>query len=154
MSLLRSIPAILFLVPFLNSCGNGKEDVSLDSVLNDTATKQVEVPALPQSQNIEAKTYEVKDASGKSSGWGYDLYVEGKRTIHQEIFPGLPGNNSFQSEEDARRMGQLAADRMKLTGTFPTIVPNDFDSLGTKLPKELQKMIDSILTKEKNPHGK
>ncbi|HET6989764.1 MAG TPA: DUF4907 domain-containing protein [Bacteroidia bacterium] len=158
MTLFRSFLVVPVFGFFLLSCGETKDKSTTDSVNPGTpapvGSQTPAAPSVSSSQNIEAKTFEVIDSLGKKQGWGYDLYIDGKRTIHQPIFPGLPGNNSFQSEGDAMKMGQLAANRMKSTGTFPTVVANDFDSMGTKLPKNLQYIIDTTLAKEKIKHGK
>jgi hypothetical protein len=138
---------------FLFSCGEKNGNNSADSMnsnsIGNSNGDSMHEPSFPSTQNIEAKTFPVTDDAGKSTGWGYDLYVDGKRSIHQPIFPGLRGNSSFQSEEDAMKMGQLAANRMKTTGSLPTVVPNDFDSLGIKLPPDLQHIVDSLVTAEK-----
>lgn len=80
--------------------------------------------------NIEVKTFEVKDSSDKVQGWGYDIYTNGKKVIHQPIVPGIAGNNYFKTEEDARKTGLLAANKMRTTGSLPTLSPKELDSLG------------------------
>ncbi len=111
-------------IPLFISCGQDKSAIPTDS------TKHDSMPAAMVSQNIEVKTFEVIDSVGKSHGWGYDLYVNGKKTIHQPIIPAVPGNNSFANETDAKKVGELAAQKMKATGSFPTILVHDLDSLG------------------------
>lgn len=87
---------------------------------------------MPQihSDNIETKVFEVKDNSGKAKGWGYDIYVDGKKMIHQPIIPAVPGNDAFKTEEDAKKIGTLAAGKMKKTGSLPTVTVEELDSLG------------------------
>ncbi len=131
--------------PFMVSCGGNTGTNPNDSLLKTDSTRVdgLQIPksdsthVAPPSQNVEVKTFEVKDdpstgSGGKSKGWGYDLFVDGKRSIHQPIIPAVPGNSSFKTEEDARKIGQLAADRMKITGSLPTILVHDLDSLGIK----------------------
>lgn len=83
-----------------------------------------------QSSNIELKTFEVKDSSGKSKGWGYDIYVDNKKMIHQPIIPAIPGNNAFRTETDAQKTGGLAVEKMKKNGSLPTLSVKELDSLG------------------------
>ncbi|MDQ3109375.1 MAG: DUF4907 domain-containing protein [Bacteroidota bacterium] len=109
----------------------GDENESLagkDSVNNDTSTSRAPRTVL----TIEVKTILVKDSADKPKGWGYDLYVDGKRTIHQPIIPAVPGNDAFATEQDARRTGEVAMKKMKMTGSFPTITIQELDSLGIK----------------------
>ncbi len=82
------------------------------------------------SDNIEVKTFEVKDSTGKSKGWGYDIFVDSKRMIHQPIIPAISGNNAFKTEKDAQKTGALAAEKIKTTGSLPTLSVKELDSLG------------------------
>lgn len=105
---------------------------------NSTAAKvpisnnNINTTQLPEisTNNIEVKTFEVKDSSGKAQGWGYDIYTSGKKFIHQPIIPGIAGNNYFKTEEDAKKTGLLAANKIKATGSLPTLSPKELDSLG------------------------
>ncbi len=140
MSIFRSFIAFAFLVSFIVSCGGNAVPIANDSLVKvdsaHTQGLQILKPdsgqIAPPSQNVEVKTFEAKDEKGKSTGWGYDLFVDGKRTIHQPIIPAVPGNSAFATEEDARKTGQLAADKMKITGSLPTVLVHDLDSLGIK----------------------
>ena len=120
------------------SCNSHKEEV----VQNQEMASVQESPAVPQaptfsSDNLEVKTYEVKDTtSGKSLGWGYDLYVDGHLTIHQPILPGVAGNISFDSEQAAKITGTFALDKMKKSGGLPTITVQELDSLGVIIIKK------------------
>lgn len=96
-----------------------------------TITVQVDSAATVAGPVYEAKTFEVKDSTtNKVLGWGYDIYIDNKRTIHQPHIPAVQGNNYFATEEDALKTGQFAADKMKTTGSLPTISLEELDSLG------------------------
>lgn len=122
-------------VSMLLSCNNSKEETQQTASVSDSTI----VPEAPtfNSENLEVKTYEVKDTtSGKSLGWGYDLYMDGHLTIHQPILPGVAGNISFSSEEEAKRTGTFALEKMKKSGGLPTITVQELDSLGIILIKK------------------
>ncbi|MES2591772.1 MAG: DUF4907 domain-containing protein [Bacteroidota bacterium] len=82
------------------------------------------------SGEIKVITFEVKDSTGNSKGWGYDIFVGDKKMIHQPIIPAVPGNNAFKTESDARKTGALAVQKMERTGTLPTLLVEELDSLG------------------------
>jgi hypothetical protein len=82
------------------------------------------------SGNLEVKTYAVKDSTGKPQGWGYDIYVENVKTIHQPIIPAIPGNRSFKTEGDALKTGLFAINKMKKEASLPTLLIKELDSLG------------------------
>ncbi|MEO5645432.1 MAG: DUF4907 domain-containing protein [Bacteroidia bacterium] len=124
---------IVFFVTFLLlvSCGDDSGTAS-DSLRLNERLENVNYPDSALAQDITFKTFIVKDSLDKEKGWGYDLYVDGKRTIHQPLIPAVPGNDAFATEKDAKITGELAVQKMKLTGSFPTISIHDLDSLGIK----------------------
>lgn len=129
MSFPRCFIVFLICVSFLVSCGddkgNGVDSLGKDSVI-------ANAPDANLLMEISFKTFEVKDSADKKMGWGYDLYVDGKRTIHQPLIPAVPGNDAFATENEAKLTGELAVKKMKLTGAFPTITIQELDSLGIK----------------------
>lgn len=126
----RQISVCLLLFLIICSCSDPtKEPATEISIVSQEAP-----PGQPMfnNGNLELKTFEVKDSlNNKVLGWGYDIYVDGKRAIHQPIIPAIPGNNSFSSEEKAKSTGMFAIDKMKRTGSLPTITKAELDSLGT-----------------------
>jgi hypothetical protein len=113
--------------PSENNTSSTEKEVStpLQKVVepNNNATSQ-----LPQitSDKIDVKAFEVKE----TQGWGYDIYVDSKRMIHQPNIPAIQGNRSFKTEKQALTAGLFAADKLKRTGTLPTITPKELDSIG------------------------
>ncbi len=49
--------------------------------------------------------------SGK--GWGYQVYVDDKLYIDQTNIPAVPGLQTFKSEEEALKIGNLVVSKMK-----------------------------------------
>jgi hypothetical protein len=63
-------------------------------------------------------------------GWGYYISETGKQIIHQETIPGVPGNQGFQSSEEAMKVAELVRSKME-NGTFPpTISEEELQKLG------------------------
>lgn len=125
-------PRFLLLLPvtcfFLFGC-SGKEqekNVPVTYPADTVASVQQE----PERLQVESRTYETQDSIGRPNGWGYDLYVNGKRTIHQPIIPAVSGNIPFHTEADARKTGEFAAKKMQESGNFPSVSAHDLDSLG------------------------
>ncbi|HXC05008.1 MAG TPA: DUF4907 domain-containing protein, partial [Bacteroidia bacterium] len=65
----------------------------------------------------------------EASGWVYDIYISGKKSIHQPVIPAVPGNQNFASEKDARVTGELMAYKIKHGITPPSISSSELDSL-------------------------
>lgn len=123
----RAFLCFIFVLPLLVSCGNDTGP-SADSIPGSSGYKNNGIPDSVAQPEITFKTFAVE--GGK--GWGYDLYVGEKRTIHQPIIPAVAGNDAFATEEDAKKVGELAVYKMKSTGSFPTITLHELDSLGIK----------------------
>src|ERR1700748_2512857 len=47
-------------------------------------------------------TYKVIPAEG--GGYGYDVFANGRRVIHQTTIPGQPGISGFESESDSKKV--------------------------------------------------
>ncbi len=124
----------IFLLSFFASCGNVEKESGNDSlIITDSGMQsKLSIPSIDTTLKIEVATFIAKDSTNKPLGWGYDLVINGKRTIHQPIIPAVQGNDAFASESDAKKIGDLAVMKMKTTGEFPTISVHDLDSLGIK----------------------
>lgn len=66
-------------------------------------------------------------------GYGYDILMGDKLYIHQPNVPALPGNDGFETEEDAQRVAELVIFKIKNNIVPPTIDVKELDSLGIKL---------------------
>ncbi|MDF2436214.1 MAG: hypothetical protein K0Q95_590 [Bacteroidota bacterium] len=93
-------------------------------------SKTVAMPEVKGSQTFFLKTFEVKNEQGASQGWGYDIYIDSVRTIHQEVIPAISGVHSFKTEKEASLTGNYAISKMKSSGNFPTLTIEELDSLG------------------------
>lgn len=128
------IPLLLVSFSFC-SCSSEEKN----SVTDSPALQQDIAPATPKTDSsaaetlqVEARTFEVTDDSGMKKGWGYDLYVNGKKVIHQDVIPARSGNAAFSSEADAKKTGDFAALKYMKTGRFPSLNLQELDSLGIK----------------------
>lgn len=69
-----------------------------------------------------------------TSGWGYDILNNKKMVIHQPTIPGQYGIVGFTSQEEAHRVGNWVAEKMKQTEAMPTLTKEDLRQLGVKIP--------------------
>ncbi len=63
-------------------------------------------------------------------GWGYDVFVGGKRFIHQPNIPAIEGNIPFNNEADANKVAELVAKKIGMNIIPPTVSYQELDSLG------------------------
>lgn len=62
-------------------------------------------------------------------GWGYEILVNNKRLIRQEIIPAIAGRRGFATEAEAAIVGKLVIKKMSTT-KFPTVTEQELDSCG------------------------
>lgn len=63
-------------------------------------------------------------------GWGYNVTVDKKIFIHQESIPAFSGNQSFTTEEDAMKAGNLVVKKMVAGSKFPALSAEEVMGLG------------------------
>jgi len=64
-----------------------------------------------------------------NGGWGYTVNIGSRTYIYQDIIPALPGRNVFQSREDALRVGNRVADKLR-KHQLPTISKEELVGMG------------------------
>ena len=69
------------------------------------------------------------------NGWGYDIFLSGKKYIHQTTIPSMPGTAGFASKADATIVGDLVVGKIERNEMPPSVTPRELDSLGIELPR-------------------
>jgi hypothetical protein len=72
-------------------------------------------------------TYEV--ISVEAGGYGYDVFVDGKKLIHQTNIPGQPGVAGFRKKEDSRRVAELVIRKLKNKELPPSVTEDELRQL-------------------------
>ena len=72
-------------------------------------------------------TYNVIAVQG--GGYGYDVFADGKRMIHQTTIPGRPGNSGFKKKSDAEKVAKLVIRKLKNNEIPPTITEEELRKL-------------------------
>ena len=81
------------------------------------------------SDNIDTLTTRVFEC--EAGGWGYEIIINGKPHIHQEVIPAISGRFTFSTSEDAYKTAVYAIEIMLRDNTsFPTMSFKELDSLG------------------------
>ncbi len=132
MNYLTIITAALLLA----ACGNNKQEEPATSpettvaapleVALDTAKQPVAMPVQPGPSSL----YTFQVIAGEAGTFGYDIYVDGKKTISQPNIPAVPGIMGFAKKEDAEKVAALAIEKMKKGVMPPTIEPEELRKLG------------------------
>jgi len=67
-----------------------------------------------RSEDTGTLTYTVYPVE---EGWGYDIYSEEKRIIHQPFIPAIQGERAFPDEETATKTARLVIQKLINEGT-------------------------------------
>ena len=78
------------------------------------------------SDSVTIKTFKTEN------GWGYDIYISGKKYIHQEYIPVVNGNKPFVIKEDAEKTAELVKIKIKKNILPPSVTIYELDSIGIK----------------------
>ena len=71
---------------------------------------------------VESAAFEIP------GGWGYNILVDHKIFIHQEIIPAIEGNKVFASKDDAEKISGLIVQKIT-SKRMPSVTKRELDSL-------------------------
>lgn len=74
--------------------------------------------------NIFVNIFEVK-----TGFWGYEIFIDGKPYIRQEIIPSISGVHYFENKEKARQFADFVAEKIRSGKIPPTLSNKEVDSL-------------------------
>jgi hypothetical protein len=72
-------------------------------------------------------TYKIIEAPKHT--WCYDVFADGRLMIHQTSAPALPGNEGFQTKDDAIKVALLVIDKIKKGEMPPTVSIDEMKQL-------------------------
>lgn len=120
----KLIPFILF--AFLYSCNSSTENNPVSEIKSATDSKLIESNS---ERNTSYKIF-MNDSTVKSSGFGYDILMNGERYIHQSTIPAVSGNQYFKTEGEAKTIASFVCYKIQNNILPPTITLHELDSLG------------------------
>ncbi|MBC7934553.1 MAG: DUF4907 domain-containing protein [Rhizobacter sp.] len=65
----------------------------------------------------------------KKTGFGYNIFRNGKLYIHQPVIPAVGGNNGFTREAHAQKTAALVIDKIKRNIVPPSLSLEELDSI-------------------------
>lgn len=65
-----------------------------------------------------------------NGGWGYEIYLDGKRYIRQPFIPAVAGNVPFATKEDAQKVAALIVKKMSVkSSSLPAVSIQELQAL-------------------------
>jgi hypothetical protein len=98
-------------------------------------TPPVQSPAVGynpyEKSEITVEVFKVDSLENSgSTGWGYDILINGQLYIHQPNIPAVMGNNGFSSEEKAREAGELIISKIRNNILPPAVTVEELETKG------------------------
>jgi hypothetical protein len=87
-----------------------------------------EPPKTSPSKKIIPSAITIKTFEGEN-GWGYDIYRNGNKYIHQPTKPAVGGNVGFKTELQAQKVAELVVEKIEKGRLPPSLKAVEVDSL-------------------------
>ena len=78
-------------------------------------------PEAARAEKIAKSIITYQITGSESDGYGYDIYADGKLTVHQPVVPGTPGNKGFRTKADSEKVARLVVEKLKRGELPPTV---------------------------------
>ena len=105
-----------------------------EQVVDATEEKSVNHSQSDQKQSTPSKPKPLSNYTFfthlQTEGWGYSISEKGKRIIDQQTIPGVPGNQGFQTSEDAQKVAELVIEKLEKGAFPPTVLEEELQKLG------------------------
>lgn len=83
-----------------------------------------QTPGFSNGKNISYKLIQATDKT-----WGYDVYIDGKLTIHQLSVPGMSGTAGFKTRSGAERVVKLVVKKIRRGEVPPSVTHEEMKTL-------------------------
>ena len=117
---------LMIFVFMLSSCNNKQESNSENTTIVEKSIDQ----EVDRIRELDVETY-----FSDSLGWGFDIFRNGKKYVHQPHIPAINGLMGFASEEDALAVANLMMDKLERNIVPPSVSPSEIDSLEIVISK-------------------
>jgi hypothetical protein len=88
-----------------------------------------------QNKQTKQSFFSAKIFNVGEGEFGYDLYQDTAKIIHQPVIPSIEGNSGFMNENDAKKVADLMIFKLDNGISPPSVNQKELDSLNINLPK-------------------
>lgn len=121
---------MIFALPVLACCNNSPAKRTQPATISGSS------PSLPVQNPLQPSfvifNNDTLPASIKATGYGYNIFLNGKLYIHQPVLPAANGNAGFTSEEKAATTARLVVYKIQQGIIPPGVSVGELDSLGVR----------------------
>jgi hypothetical protein len=93
------------------------------------AQESAKTGSMPTAEQLAKSniTYVVIVVEG--GGYGYDVFADGKKLIHQPTIPGQPGTAGFKTKSDSKKVAELVIRKLKNKEIPPAVTEDELRKL-------------------------
>jgi len=84
---------------------------------------------LPSADEIAKSNITYNIIVSEGGGYGYDVFTDGIKIIHQPTIPGQPGITGFRTKSDSEKVAELVIRKLKNRETPPAITEEELKKL-------------------------
>ena len=66
-------------------------------------------------------------------GWGYDIFINEKKYIHQEYIPAISGNKPFKSKNEAEKTAGIVKEKIRKNIIPPSVTTDELIKEGVNI---------------------
>ncbi|MCB9265375.1 MAG: DUF4907 domain-containing protein [Lewinellaceae bacterium] len=120
----KTLTLLLGAALLLTACGGSPPEQEKEPASTETAT-----PAPPPQPTAPTPDIRIETFQNEENGWGYNLYLNEKRYIHQPHMPAVGGKKGFETEAQAQKVAELVAEKARKGIMPPSVTAEEVDSL-------------------------
>lgn len=121
---------LAFAVIILGACSQNKATEERKDPLTKTEQLPEAKTKAQESHPFEKANIDVKIIPSQENTFGYEIWIDGKRTIIQNTIPSVQGNKGFATEGKARKTGLFVISKIRKNQMPPSVSQKELDSLG------------------------
>lgn len=84
---------------------------------------------LPSAEKVAGSEVTYKVIGTAATGYGYEVYSDKKKLIHQPTIPGRSGTTGFRTKADSEKVAKLVVEKLKRGEMPPTVTEEELRKL-------------------------
>jgi len=121
---------LLFSFSLLACVSENKEEKSEVPFKHHETIHQAAQPADSNKNPYKSATFKTEAVKNDSLGWGYTIYINGKKAITQPYVPAVPGKKGFKTKAQALKTADFVVYKIQHNMLPPSLTKEELDSLG------------------------
>jgi hypothetical protein len=119
---------MFFMIAFVPGVSISSEVTNKDVKISNTKIKKTNEGKKETNPYADAEI-SIKIIPSIHKTFGYDIFVQGKRLIHQPNIPAMPGNEGFRTKKSAQKVAEFVVKKIRKNEMPPTVSVKDLSGM-------------------------